>query len=79
MFSIVLMAAHTGTNVLLAHEGLEEILTQAHAAVARQPKELGPRLQEALLAAIQKSDAPDHNSNQTKEGPAKPKAQNPTE
>ena len=47
--NLVLMAAHVVLTVPSAHDGLEELLAQAHAAVARHPEALNPRLQRAAL------------------------------
>ena len=47
--NLVLMAAYVIVTVPLAHDGLEELLAQAHAAVARHPEALNPRLQRAAL------------------------------
>ena len=47
--NLVLMVAHVIVTVPSAHDGLEELLSQAHAAVARHPEALNPRLQRAAL------------------------------
>ena len=47
--NLVLMAAHVVVTVPSAHDGLAELLAQAHAAVARHPEALNPRLQRAAL------------------------------
>ncbi|MEC8114685.1 MAG: hypothetical protein VX104_02455, partial [Planctomycetota bacterium] len=47
--NLALVAAHAVVAVPSAHDGLEELLAQAHAAVARHPEALNPRLQRAEL------------------------------
>ena len=47
--NLALMAAHAIATAPSAHDGLEELLAQAHAAVARHPEALTPRLHRAAL------------------------------
>ena len=47
--NLALMAAHAIATAPSAHDGLEELLAQAHAAVARHPEALTPRLHRASL------------------------------
>ncbi|MBL21615.1 MAG: hypothetical protein CMJ37_02045 [Phycisphaerae bacterium] len=47
--NLALMAAHAVVTVASAHDGLEELLAQAHAAVAKHPEALAPRVHRASL------------------------------
>ena len=46
---LALMVAHAFVTVPTTHDGLEQLLAQAHAAVARHPEALAPRLRRAAL------------------------------